>query len=85
MPRILIAEDEADMAMGLRDNLQFEGFEVDVVGDGEAAVQAVADKNPDLVLLDIMMPKLDGLEACQRIRRSGYTIPILMLTAKMQS
>ncbi len=84
MPRILIAEDEADMAMGLRDNLQFEGFEVDVVGDGEAAVQAVADKNPDLVLLDIMMPKLDGLEACQRIRRSGFTIPILMLTAKSQ-
>ena len=84
MPRILIAEDEADMAMGLRDNLQFEGFEVEVVGDGEAAVQAVATFNPDLVILDIMMPKLDGLEACLRIRRSGYMIPILMLTAKSQ-
>jgi len=84
MPRILIAEDEADMAMGLRDNLQFEGFEVEVVGDGEAAVQAVAERSPDLVLLDIMMPKLDGLAACQRIRQSGYMIPILMLTAKSQ-
>lgn len=84
MSRILIAEDEADMAMGLRDNLQFEGYEVIVVGDGEAAVKAVTESSPDLVLLDIMMPKLDGLEACRRIREAGLTIPILMLTAKSQ-
>ncbi len=84
MSRILIAEDEAAMAMGLRDNLQFEGFDVDVVGDGEAAVEAVANNSPDLVLMDIMMPKLDGLAACLRIRQAGYTIPILMLTAKSQ-
>lgn len=84
MSRILIAEDEAAMAMGLRDNLQFEGFDVDVVGDGEAAVEAVAKNCPDLVLMDIMMPKLDGLAACLRIRQAGYTIPILMLTAKSQ-
>ncbi len=84
MSRILIAEDEAAMAMGLRDNLQFEGFDVDVVGDGEAAVAAVAQNSPDLVLMDIMMPKLDGLAACLRIRQAGYTIPILMLTAKSQ-
>lgn len=84
MSKILIAEDEAAMAMGLRDNLQFEGFDVDVVGDGEAAVAAVAQNSPDLVLMDIMMPKLDGLAACLRIRQAGYTIPILMLTAKSQ-
>jgi two-component system alkaline phosphatase synthesis response regulator PhoP len=84
MARILIAEDEADMAMGLRDNLQFEGYQVIVVEDGEAAVQAVIDQSPDLVLLDIMMPKLDGLEACRRIREAGFMIPILMLTAKSQ-
>jgi two-component system alkaline phosphatase synthesis response regulator PhoP len=84
MPRILIAEDEADMAAGLRDNLQFEGYDVVVAGDGEAALKAAASQSPDLVLLDIMMPKLDGLEVCKRIRQAGFMIPILMLTAKSQ-
>ena len=84
MARILIAEDETDMAMGLRDNLQFEGYEVFVAADGEAALKLATEKSPDLVLLDIMMPKLDGLEVCKRIRQAGFTIPILMLTAKSQ-
>ena len=84
MPRILIAEDESDMAMGLRDNLQFEGYEAIVAADGEAALKAALEQSPDLVLLDIMMPKLDGLEVCKRIRQAGFTIPILMLTAKSQ-
>ncbi len=84
MPRILIAEDEADMAAGLRDNLQFEGYEVLVAGDGEAALKLATEKSPDIVLLDIMMPKLDGLEVCKRIRQAGFTIPVLMLTAKSQ-
>lgn len=84
MARILIAEDEADMATGLRDNLEFEGYEVIVVGDGEAALKAVADHNPDLLLLDIMMPKVDGLQVCSQVRQRGLMIPILMLTAKTQ-
>ncbi|MFQ5590896.1 MAG: response regulator transcription factor [Phycisphaerae bacterium] len=84
MARILIAEDEAAMATGLRDNLELEGYEVVVVGDGEAALHAVAEHNPDLVLLDVMMPKADGLEVCSQIRQRGLTIPILMLTAKTQ-
>ena len=84
MARILVAEDESDMAMGLRDNLQFEGYEVILAEDGEAALKAVSEHNPDLVLLDIMMPKLNGLEVCRRIREAGYMIPILMLTAKSQ-
>src|SRR3990172_6479613 len=84
MPRILIAEDETDMAMGLRDNLQFEGYEAIIAADGEAALKLATEKSPDLVLLDIMMPKLDGLEVCKRIRQAGFTIPILMLTAKSQ-
>ena len=84
MARILIAEDEADMAMGLRDNLQFEGYDVVVANDGQAALQAAMTQNADLVLLDIMMPKMDGLEVCKRIRQAGFIIPILMLTAKGQ-
>ncbi|MHC5110595.1 MAG: response regulator transcription factor [Planctomycetota bacterium] len=84
MAKILVAEDEQDMAMGLKDNLQFEGYEVIVANDGEAALQAVNDHSPDLLLLDLMMPKIDGLEVCQRIRESGLMIPILMLTAKSQ-
>jgi two-component system alkaline phosphatase synthesis response regulator PhoP len=84
MARILIAEDEADMAMGLRDNLQFEGYEVIVVGDGEQAVEKTKAERPDLLILDVMMPKLDGLGACRAIRDAGFTMPILMLTAKSQ-
>ena len=84
MARILVAEDEKDMAMGLRDNLQFEGYDVVLAADGEAALQAAMEHSPDLILLDIMMPKMDGLEVCRRIRESGYTLPILMLTAKSQ-
>jgi two-component system alkaline phosphatase synthesis response regulator PhoP len=84
MARILVAEDEKDMAMGLRDNLEFEGYEVVVAADGEAAWQAATKQNPDLVLLDLMMPKMDGLEVCRRIREMGLTIPVLMLTAKSQ-
>jgi len=84
MARILIAEDESDLAKGLRDNLQFEGYEVLLANDGEAALQLALQQNPDLLLLDIMMPKLDGLEVCKRVRQAGFTIPILMLTAKSQ-
>jgi len=84
MARILIAEDEADLAMGLRDNLQFEGYEVVVAADGEEALKAATEQSPDLILLDIMMPKLDGLEVCRRIRQAGFVVPILMLTAKSQ-
>ncbi len=84
MARILVAEDESDMAMGLRDNLQFEGYEVLEAEDGEDAVKRVTEDRPDLILLDIMMPKLDGLQVCKQIREAGFTLPVLMLTAKSQ-
>jgi DNA-binding response OmpR family regulator len=84
MTRILIADDEADMTVGLRDNLQFEGYDVVTASDGEETLAAVKEHNPDLVLLDVMMPKLDGLEVCKRIRQWGFIMPILMLTAKSQ-
>lgn len=84
MARILIAEDEPDMAMGLQDNLQFEGYEALVAADGEQALALAQNERPDLILLDVMMPKLDGLEVCRRIRETGSAVPIIMLTAKSQ-
>ncbi len=84
MARILVADDEVDMVMGLRDNLEFEGYEVVIAEDGEAALTAATQQSPDLILLDIMMPKIDGLEVCRRVRQAGFTVPILMLTAKGQ-
>jgi two-component system alkaline phosphatase synthesis response regulator PhoP len=84
MARILVAEDEKDMAMGLRDNLEFEGYQVLTAADGEAALAAATQQNPDLILLDLMMPKMDGLEVCRRVRDAGFRYPILMLTAKSQ-
>ncbi len=84
MARILIAEDEPDMAMGLRDNLQFEGYEVLEAADGEKALEIAKTQRPDLILLDIMLPKLDGFEVCRQIREAGFTVPIIMLTARSQ-
>jgi len=84
MFRILLAEDEPDMAMGLRDNLQFEGYDVITASDGEQAAEKAKNERPDLILLDIMMPKKDGLEVCREVREAGFTVPILMLTAKSQ-
>jgi len=84
MARVLIAEDEPDLMKALRDNLEFEGYQVIAATDGEAALQAALKENPDLLLLDIMMPKLDGLDVCRKVREAGFMIPILMLTAKSQ-
>ena len=84
MAKILIAEDEPDMAMGLRDNLKFEGFEVIEATDGAQALDAAKTQSPDLILLDIMMPKIDGFEVCRQIREAGFNTPIIMLTACSQ-
>jgi two-component system alkaline phosphatase synthesis response regulator PhoP len=84
MPRILIAEDEPDMAMGIRDNLQFEGFEVLEAHDGAEALELAKNERPDLILLDIMMPKMDGFEVCRSVREAGFSVPIIMLTARSQ-
>jgi DNA-binding response OmpR family regulator len=84
MARILIAEDEKDMAFGLRDNFEFEHYQVVLAHDGEEALKAATEQSPDLILLDLMLPKMDGLEVCRRIRQAGFTVPILMLTAKSQ-
>src|SRR5690348_13663470 len=79
--RILIVEDEAEIANYLRRGLIYEGFTVEVVGDGNAALVAARERPPDLVLLDIMLPSLDGMEVARRLR-AGSDIPIIMLTAR---
>ena len=79
--RILVIEDEQRIADFLKRGLTYEGFQVDVRGDGESGLKAARDNPPDLVILDWMLPGLDGLEVCRRLRAGG-SVSILMLTAK---
>jgi two-component system response regulator RegX3 len=79
--RILVADDEPDIVEPIRYALRNEGFEVDCVGDGEAALTRARSETYDLVILDVMMPKLSGMQVC-RILRAETSVPILMLTAK---
>ena len=83
MPRVLIAEDEADLSNLLKRHLEDEGHRVIQVFDGRAAVEAVEHDRPDLVILDWMLPHLDGLEVARRVRRFSI-VPILMLTARSE-
>jgi two-component system alkaline phosphatase synthesis response regulator PhoP len=80
--KILIIEDERELINGLRLNLEFEGYEVISAEDGEAGLERALKDAPDLILLDIMLPKKDGLDVCREIRRKNLTTPIIMLTAK---
>ncbi|MBK9121045.1 MAG: response regulator transcription factor [Phycisphaerales bacterium] len=84
MARIVIIEDEPDLAMGLRDNLEFEQHEVAHAADGEAGLRLATQQPTDLVLLDIMLPNMDGFEVCRRLRAAGYTMPIIILSARSQ-
>ena len=79
--KILVVDDEALLVKGIRFNLQNEGYEVITGSNGLAAVQLVQEQHPDLVVLDVMMPEMDGLTACSKIREFS-NIPIIMLTAK---
>jgi two-component system alkaline phosphatase synthesis response regulator PhoP len=79
---ILIVDDEEHLADALAHNLQFEGFSTTVAYDGEEGLKLARTIQFDLVILDIMMPKLDGLEVCRRLRATGSRVPILFLTAK---
>ncbi len=84
---ILIADDDEDIVRFVEVNLRLEGFDVVTASDGEQALHHAYDLNPDLILLDVMMPKVDGFEVCQRLRSDGRTknISIIMLTAKSLS
>ncbi len=78
---ILVVEDEPDIASFVRRGLTYKGYEVDVAADGEAALDAVRRRPPDLVLLDLMLPGIDGVEVCRRLRADG-DLPIIVLTAR---
>jgi DNA-binding response OmpR family regulator len=84
MSRILIIEDELPMRTVLQDYLEAQGHRVLTATDGEAGLKRALEEKPDLVLLDIMMPRLDGWAVCAELRRVGNTTPVLMLTAKGQ-
>ena len=82
MPRVLIVEDEPNMRMGLKDNLEFEGYEVETAENGEDGLNAILNNNFDLVILDVMMPKMSGFDVCKNARTKGIKTPIILLTAK---
>jgi two-component system response regulator MprA len=80
--RVLVVDDEPAVRESIGRSLRFEGYQVDTAADGQAALDAVRTRRPDVVVLDVMMPGIDGLEACRRLRITGDRVPVLMLTAK---
>lgn len=82
MRNILVVEDEPAIAIGLRDDLELDGYRVDVAVDGVAALDAVSRQRYDLVLLDVMLPKKDGFSVCRELRASGIRTPVILLTAR---
>ncbi len=81
-PRVLVIEDEPEMKMILHDNLRFEGYEVVSADTGEEGYEIALRTRPDLLLLDIMLPRMTGYEVCRRLRSSGCEMPIIMITAR---
>ena len=84
MTKVLVVEDDPAILRGLADNLRFEGYEVFTAQDGESGARLQRVQKPDLIVLDLMMPRLGGLELCRRLRGEGIQTPILMLTAKSE-
>ena len=83
-PRILLVDDEQPIQTLLSFPLQRDGYEVVVAADGREALARFEEQPPDLVVLDVMLPRMDGLEVCKRLRARGETVPIIMLTAKSE-
>jgi DNA-binding response OmpR family regulator len=84
MKRILVIEDEPQMLLGLRDNLELEGYEVITASDGEEGLQKAATFQPDLVILDVMLPRRNGFDVCRELRARSNATPVVMLTARNQ-
>ena len=84
LQQILVVEDEPDMALGLKHNFEFEGYRVRVAKDGSEGLSAALSNQYDLIILDVMLPSISGLDVCRQLRRKGLTMPIIMLTARGQ-
>jgi DNA-binding response OmpR family regulator len=84
MTRILVVEDEPTIAVGLHDDLTIEGFDVEVVSDGDTGARAALRESFDLILLDVMLPGKDGFTVCRQLRQAGVQVPIILLTARGQ-
>ena len=84
MAKILIVEDEPNMVSGLRDNFEFEGYQVITAGDGVSGLDRALSDSPDLVILDVMMPRMSGLDVCKQLKSKKPAIPVIMLTARGQ-
>jgi DNA-binding response OmpR family regulator len=84
MAKILIVEDEPNMVAGLRDNFEFEGYQVISAPDGVSGLERALSETPDLVILDVMMPRMSGLDVCKQLKAKKPGIPIIMLTARGQ-
>lgn len=82
MPKILVVDDELNMRTGLKDNLEFEGYEVDTADDGEQGLKKILENAYNLIVLDVMMPKKSGFDVCKEVRKAGITTPVILLTAK---
>ncbi len=82
MSRILVIEDDPAISRGLADNLAFEAYEVLTAGDGDSGYRMVRERSPDLIVLDLMLPKLSGYELCRKLRAESVMTPILILTAR---
>ncbi|MGE5846826.1 MAG: response regulator transcription factor [Ignavibacteria bacterium] len=82
MTKILIVEDEPNMRLGLKDNLEFEGYQVDYAEEGETGLKNILEGDYNLILLDVMLPKMSGFDVCKTVRKKGNNVPIILLTAK---
>lgn len=84
MHKILVVEDDRNIMTGLVDNLELEGYKTVIARDGREALRQAAEKNPDLIILDIMLPKMNGLEVCKELRAQGIMAPVIILSARAQ-
>ncbi|MFL6211804.1 MAG: response regulator transcription factor [Pyrinomonadaceae bacterium] len=84
MTKVLIIEDEPNMVLGLKDSCEYEGYEVCVARDGKEGLEKASTEKPDIILLDVMLPLMSGIDVCRTLRARGIETPILMLTARSQ-
>jgi DNA-binding response OmpR family regulator len=84
LPKVLIIEDEPNMILGIRDSFEYEGYEVLAARDGEEGLNIVSTAKPDIILLDVMLPLMSGIDVCRTLRSKGVETPIIMLTARSQ-